>query len=212
MNLTIGSGDISALMAGINTKTFGDLMRKFVAEDKPYYNALASPIDALRTGAILEKNYLKLLSDDYFIQYKVTNEEMDVFTSSIDFAKINAGKIVDFDEMKTIHFSDYIGLIHPMIGLEEKEQKTLLLKNFKKNYYQVQAQLFCSKLESANIVFVSVDSYVDEENLFRVIQENEYSKFRIYRDEAIISQIKERGKIFQAIKDYFKESIKTPKK
>jgi predicted transcriptional regulator len=76
----------------------------------------------------------------------------------------------------------------------------------------VQAQLFCSKLESANIVFVSVDSYIDEENIFRKIQENEYSKFRIYRDESIISQIKERGKIFQTIKDYFKESIKTPKK
>jgi hypothetical protein len=203
MNLTIGSGDVSALMAGINTKTFGDLMRKFVDEDKPYYNALASPIDALRTGAILEQNYLKLLSDDYFIQYKATNEEMDVFTSSLDFAKINGGKIVDFDEMKTINFSDYISLIHPMIGLDEKEQKQFLLKNFKKNYYQVQIQLFCSKLESANIVFVAVDSYVDEENLFREIQENEYAKFRIYRDENIIDQITKKGQIFQTIKNYF---------
>ena len=204
MNLTIGSGDISALMAGINTKTFGDLMRKFVDENKPYYNALASPIDALRTGAILEQNYLKLLSDDYFIQYKATNEEMDVFTSSLDFAKINGGKVVDFDEMKTINFSDYIGLIHPMIGLDEKEQKSLLLKNFKKNYYQVQIQLFCSKLESANIVFVAVDSYIDEENLVREIQENEYAKFRVYRDENIINQIIQKGQIFQTIKDYFK--------
>ena len=203
MNLTIGSGDVSALMAGINTKTFGDLMRKFVDEDKPYYNALASPIDALRTGAILEQNYLKLLSDDYFIQYKATNEEMDVFTSSLDFAKINGGKIVDFDEMKTINFSDYISLIHPMIGLDEKEQKQFLLNNFKKNYYQVQIQLFCSKLESANIVFVAVDSYVDEENLFREIQENEYAKFRIYRDENIIDQITKKGQIFQTIKNYF---------
>lgn len=204
MNLTIGSGDISALMAGINTKTFGDLMRKFVAEDKPYYNALASPIDALRTGAILEQNYLKLLSDDYFIQYKATNEEMDVFTSSLDFAKINGGKVVDFDEMKTINFSDYIGLIHPMIGLDEKEQKALILTNFKKNYYQVQIQLFCSKLDSANIVFVTVDSYIDEENLLREIQENEYAKFRIYRDENIIGQIIQKGQIFQTIKNYFK--------
>lgn len=204
MNLTIGSGDISALMAGIQTKTFGDLMRKFVAEDKPYYNALASPIDALRTGAILEQNYLKLLSDDYFIQYKTTNEEMDVFTSSLDFAKINGGKVVDFDEMKTINFSDYIAIIHPMIGLDEKEQKALLLKNFKKNYYQVQIQLFCSKLDSANIVFVAIDSYIDEENLIREIQENEYAKFRIYRDENIISQITQKGQIFQTIKNYFK--------
>jgi len=208
MNLTIGSGDISALMAGINTKTYGDLMRKFVAEDKPYYNALASPIDALRTGAILENNYLKLLSDDYFIQYKVTNEEMDVFTSSIDFAKINGGKIVDFDEMKTINFSDYIGLIHPMIVLDEKAQKELLLKNFKKNYYQVQIQLFCAKLDSANIVFVSVDSYDDEVNMFREIQENEYAKFRIYRDESIISQIKNKAVIFQTIKDHFNDHRK----
>lgn len=205
MNLTIGSGDISALMSGIHTKTYGDLMRKFVAEDKPYYNALASPIDALRTGAILEQNYLKLLSDDYFIQYKVTSKEMNVFTSSIDFAKINGGKIVDFDEMKTIHFSDYISLIIPMIGKDEKTQKEHLLKNFKNNYYQVQCQLFCSGLESANIVFVSVDSYVDEENYIREIKDNEYAKIRVYRDEKIIESIKNKAKIFQTIKDHFDE-------
>lgn len=205
MNLTIGSGDISALIAGINTKTFGDLMRKFVAEDSPYYNALASPIDALRTGAILEQNYLNLLSDDYFIQYKVTNNEMNVFTSSLDFAKINFGKVVDFDEMKTIHFSDYIALIVPMIGLDEIQQKKLILKNFKKYYYQVQIQLFCAELESANLVFVSVDSYNDEENFVREIQENEYAKFRIYRDEKIISEITKKGEIFQTIKNYFNQ-------
>jgi len=128
---------------------------------------------------------------------------MDVFTSSLDFAKINGGKIVDFDEMKTIHFSDYIELIHPMIGLDELEQKKLLLKNFKKYYYQVQIQLFCSKLDSANIVFVSVDSYDDEVNMFRQIQENEYVKFRVFRDESVIEAIKERGQIFQTIKDYY---------
>jgi hypothetical protein len=72
MNLTIGSGDVAALMAGKDTKTFGDLMRKFVDENKPYYNALASPIDALRTGAILEKNYLlTLYDDDHFKQSEI---------------------------------------------------------------------------------------------------------------------------------------------
>ena len=206
MNLTIGSGDISALMAGINTKTFGDLMRKFVDEDKPYYNALASPIDALRTGAILEQNYLKLLADDYFIQYKVTNEDMDVFTSSLDFAKVNGGKVVDFDELKTIHFTDYISLVQPIIEKTENEQNQAILKAFKKYYYQVQIQLFCSKLDSANLVFLVVDSYNDEENLLREIQENEYAKFRIYRNEAVINSILEKGKIFQIIKNYFKNN------
>lgn len=204
MNLTIGSGDISALMAGVNTKTFGDLMRKFVDENKPYYNALSSPIDALRTGAILEQNYLKLLSDDYFIQYKVTNDEMDVFTSSLDFAKINGGKVVDFDELKTIHFTDYISLVQPLIAKTEQEQKEAILKTFKKYYNQVQIQLYCSKLDSANLVFLAVDSYNDEENILREIQENEYAKFRIYRDEKVISQIISKGQIFQMIKNFFK--------
>lgn len=204
MNLTIGSGDISALMAGINTKIFGDLMRKFVDEYKPYYNALASPIDALRTGAILEQNYLKLLTDDYFIQYKVANEEMDVFTSSLDFAKINGGKVVDFDELKTIHFTDYIELIQPLIGKPQDDQIKAIQKTFKKYYNQVQIQLFCSKLDSANLVFLSVDSYDDEENILREIQENEYAKFRIYRDEKVISQIISKAQIFQTIKNHFK--------
>lgn len=205
MNLTIGSGDISALMAGKDTKTFGDLMRKFVDENKPYYNALASPIDALRTGAILEQNYLKLLSDDYFIQYKVTNEDMDVFTSSLDFAKINGGKVVDFDELKTIHLTDYIDYIQPLIPLSQEKQQYVIKKTFKKYYNQIQIQLFCSNLESANLVFLAVDSYDDDENMLREIQENEYAKFRIYRDEKIMSEIKEKANIFQTIKNYFKQ-------
>lgn len=204
MNLTIGSGDISALMAGINTKTYGDLMRKFVDDYKPYYNALASPIDALRTGAILEQNYLKILTDDYFIQYKVTNDEMDVFTSSLDFAKINGGKIVDFDELKTIHFTDYIELIQPLINKSQEEQQAIISKTFKKYYNQVQIQLFCSKLESANLVFLSVDSYNDEENIIREIKENEYYKFRIDKNDKIINQIKNKAQIFQSIKNHFK--------
>lgn len=203
MNLTIGSGDISDLMAGINTKTFGDLMRKFVDENKPYYNALASPIDALRTGAILEQNYLKLLSDDYFIQYKVTNEEMNVFTSSLDFAKINGGKVVDFDEMKTIHFTDFIDLVQPILSMSEQDANTYVFKKFKKYYNQVQIQLFCSKLDSANLTFVAVDSYDDDENMIREIQEKEIIKVRIRRNEKVISEILSKGVIFQTIKDFF---------
>jgi hypothetical protein len=40
--------------------------------------------------------------------------------------------------------------------------------------------------------------------MLREIQENEYAKFRIYRDEKVISQIKEKAIIFQTIKNYFK--------
>ena len=205
MNLTLGSGDVSALMAGAQTKTFGDLMRKFIDEDKPYYNALASPIDALRTGAILEQNYLKILSDDYFIQYKVLNEESDVFESTLDFAKINNGKVVDFDELKTIHFTDYIELIQPLIKKPENEQLESIKKTFKKYYNQVQIQLFCSKLDSANLVFLAVSSYDDEENIIREINENEYYKFRIKRDEKVINKIISKAQIFQTIKNYFKQ-------
>jgi hypothetical protein len=205
MNLTIGSGDISSLMAKKETITFQNLLRKFVDENKPYYNSLASPIDALRTGAILEQNYLMTLGGDYFIQYKVTNPEMNVFTSSLDFAKINNGIVVDFDELKTISFPDYIDLISPIIELPEKQQIDFLKKKFKKNYYQVQIQLFCSGLESANLVYLSVDSYEDEENFLREIKGNEFTKFRIHRDEKIISEIKEKGQLFQTIKNYFNE-------
>lgn len=203
MNLTIGSGDISALMAGIQTKTYQDLLRKFVDENKPYYNALASPIDALRTGAILETNYLKTLTDDYFIQYKVTCQDMDVFTSSIDFAKLSNGIVVDFDELKTIELTDYIDLIQPLNLMAENAKIEFVKKKFKKYYNQVQTQLFCANIESANLVFLAVDSYNDEENLLREIHENEYTKIRIYKNETTIAEIKQKGQFFQNIKNHF---------
>lgn len=201
MNLVIGSGDISALMAGKNTVAFQNLLRKFVAAEKPFYNALASPIDALRTGAILEKRYLALLPDNYMVQYKVTNPEMDVFTSSIDFAKIEGGKIVDFDELKSMYFADFVELIEP---IRNGDYMDVIKKKFKKYYNQVQIQLFCSGLDSANLVFIPVYSYNDEENELREIKANEVAKFRIYRDEEVINTIREKAMLFQTIKDYFK--------
>lgn len=201
MNLVIGSGDISALMAGKNTEAFQNLLRKFVASEKPVYNALASPIDALRTGAILEKRYLETLPDNYMVQYKVTNQEMDVFTSSIDFAKIEGGKIVDFDELKTMYFTDFIEHIEP---IRNGEYLHVIKKKFKKYYNQIQIQLFCSGLDSANLVFIPVYSYDDNENEMRMIQDNEIVKFRIHRDEEVISKIREKAELFQTIKNYFK--------
>lgn len=205
MNLTIGSGDIASLMSGKDTAAFKGLLRKFISDDKPYYNALASPIDACRIGAIIESRYLDILPDNYMVQYKVTSEEMDAFTSSIDFAKIESGKIVDFDELKSIYFADFIEHIEPLRNEPSDVYLPIIRKKFKKYYNQVQAQLFCSGLQSANLVFVPVYSYDDDDNEMRKISENEIVKLRIQRDECAINEIKERGMIFQKIKDFFKQ-------
>jgi hypothetical protein len=192
----IGSGDVSALFSGRETKSHISLMQRFVSGEKPYYNARASPVDALRTGAILEDRYLLVLPEEYYPQFVVESEEMDVFKSSLDFARIEKGKVVDFDELKTCSFDDFLLLREN--GVDFKKGA------YKKYYNQIQEQLYCTGLPSANLVFLVAYSYVDEENYSREIQENEYVKFRVNRDESVISLIKERGKIFQQIKDYYK--------
>lgn len=200
----IGSGDVLALMAGKDTKTHIALMQRFVSGIKPYYNSKSSPIDALRIGAILEDRYLLTLNDDYFSQYVCQSKEMDVFKCSLDFAKLEKGNIVDFDELKTIYLSDYLEFIEPI----KNDQKALILYLKKKHqayYNQVQEQLYCTGLNSCNLVFLSVKSYIDEENIMRNICPNEFTKIRVSRDEKIIEKIKERGLIFQKIKDYYYE-------
>lgn len=211
MVLTIGSGDIAFLMMGNNTKGYQDLLRRFVADDRPYWNSFASPIDALRTGAILEFNYLNHLPENYIFQKKSVCKNMDVFVSSIDFAAIENGQIVDFDELKTIYFPDFLDLIVPNKDSDEDIYLPMIKSKFKKNYEQIQCQLMCSDLDSANLVFLSVKSYVDEENKLREITENDYVKFRIKRDDEVISKIKKKGKFFQNIKDHFSDKPK-PKK
>lgn len=202
MNLIIGSGDVGDLFAGYQTQSFGNLLRKFVAEDKPYYNALASPIDALRTGAILEVNYLKTLSDDYFAQINMQSSEMNIFKCSLDFAKIQGGQVVDFDELKSMWFTDFVDMIEPY---RDSNKIEFIKKKFKRYYNQIQHQLYCSELESSNLVFIPVYSYVDEENFEREIKESEIVKFRIYRDEEVIAKLKQRGEMFQMIKNTINE-------
>lgn len=198
----IGSGDIHALMSGKETKSHIALMQRFVSGVKLNYNAYASPIDALRTGAILENRYLLTLPDNYFTQYVVKSEEMDVFKCSLDFAKIEKGKLVDFDELKTLFLSDYLEFIEP-IKNDNKALVEYVKKKHKPYYNQVQEQLYCTKLESCNLVFLSVISYDDNDNWNREIKSNEYCKVRISRDEKLISKIKERGLIFQQIKNFY---------
>lgn len=200
----IGSGDVSALMSGLHTKTHVSLLQRFVSGVKPYYNALASPIDACRIGAILEDRYLKILPDNYFAQYVVNSTDMNVFKASIDFAKIEGGSIVDFDELKTLYLSDFLEFIEP-IKSDQKSLLNFLKKKHKKYYNQVQQQMYCTGLDSCNLVFLSVYSYEDDENNRREIKSNEYCKIRVFRDEIAIEAIKERAKIFQQIKDYYNE-------
>lgn len=205
MKLSIGSGDVSKLTQDIHTIGYQDLLRGFVSDQIQIYNAFASPIDALRTGAILEKSYIQTLDESYYIQYKVTCEEFDVLTSSIDFAKLEKNKVVDFDELKTIYFTDFIELILPLKSLSQKEYTQVLKKKFKKNYEQIQAQMLCANIKSANLVFLCVESYVDEENYNRVLNENDFVKFRINRDDEVINKIKNKLQFFQSIKNHFKK-------
>jgi hypothetical protein len=201
-SMYIGSGDVSDLLKGKHTKGFQNLLRRFCSDEIPGYNAFASPIDALRTGAILEERYYLILPDGYYPQYRVKSGEMDVFSSSIDFAKLNSGKVVDFDELKTCFMTDFLDF-QPLKGAPYDTCINYIKKYYKNNYSQIQQQLYTTELDEANLVFLEVFTYDDDENKIREIKENEYIKFRIRRDEAVISQIKERGQIFQQIKDYF---------
>lgn len=201
-SMYIGSGDTSALLAGVGTKSHGKLLKRFVSNEIPHYNAKSSPIDALRTGAILEDRYALTLEDDYFPQHREVCSDLDVLRASIDFAKINKGEIVDFDELKTCNLTDYLEIeeAHRNANLE------FVKKKYKNNYNQVNFQLLCSGLKSANLVFLVVYTYEDEVNENRIIKNGEFVKFRIERDEKLIDDIKSRAKIFQEIKNiYFKK-------
>lgn len=196
--MRIGSGDVPALLAGKDTIAHRNLLNMFVSDVRPNYNAKASPIDALRTGAILEDRYA-LLRDDYYSQYRIPSKEMDVLTATLDFSKLDKGKVVDFEELKTCWFSDYVNFE----SMNESGRLDHLKKKYKNNYNQVQQQLYCSELDSANIVFLVVYTYDDTINYNRIIKENEFFKIRVDRDEAVINKIKERANIFQQIKNYY---------
>ena len=198
----IGSGDVTQLMSGINTKGFQSLLKRFVSGVKPYYNALSSPIDACRTGAILELRYCLTLSQDYFYQYVVKCSDMDVFKASLDFAKLSNGKVCDFDELKSISLNDYMDLMPYKDDYDERLK--YIKKRYKHYYNQVQEQLMCAGIEKANLVFLSVYTYNDEDNIRREIQPYEYIKTEIYRDEEVIQSIRDKAFIFQQIKNLYK--------
>lgn len=193
-SMYIGSGDCTSLLAGLKTQAHLNLLRRFVSGEVPYYNAIASPIDALRTGAILEDRFFLTLPDDYYPQYKVINEEQDVLKSSLDFAKIEKGEVVDFIELKSVSFYDFL----------EINDIDYIKKKYKNYYNQVQFQLYCAGLESATLCFLCVYSYDDNENRVREINtEMDTKRFTIERDEKVINKIKERAEIFQQLKNLY---------
>lgn len=201
--MIIGSGDIAKLLSGLKTKGYRELWQKFTSLEPPYYNALASPIKATRAGAILELRYVHYLGDDYYTQVKASVETHSVLMVSLDFAKREKGKIVDFEELKTIFLPDFIDLIKPMKDRSKNEVKAFLKKNFKKYYNQFQSELLATDLPEATMVFVSVKSYEDDENYNRIIKDNDVVKFRVSRDEEVIELIKRRLGVFQTVKDHF---------
>lgn len=200
----IGSGDIHSLMMGKETAGYLKLLQRFVSNETPYYNAKQSPIDALRTGAILEERFFLTLDDCWQYQYFVQSMEMDVFKATLDFAQLHDGKVVDFIELKTLSFDDYIRQVQPI--RESNDDMVAYVKKKHKEYYQqVQEQLYCTGLDSAWLVFLCVTTYDDDENYQRDIKDDEYTMVRIERDEETIEAIKQRGEIFQTIKNHFKE-------
>lgn len=200
-SMYIGSGDVPALMSGLHTISQAKLLKRFVSGQIPYYNSKASPIDALRTGSILEDRYSLITPNDYYPQVRKESKDMNVFKCSLDFAKIKDSEIVDFEELKTCSFMDFLN-IEPFRD-DNLKGLQFIKKKYKKYYEQVQQQLYCTELDSAKIVFLSVYSYEDEVNYNRNIKPNEFIKFRINRDKDVIAKLIKRGEIFQRIKDYY---------
>lgn len=203
--LYIGSGDVHALMMGRTSAGYLRLLQRFVSGIVPHYNALASPFDALRTGAILEERFYQTLPFEWFPQYRVQSDEMDVFRASLDFAKLDEGRVVDFIELKTVNLDEYIENIQPIV--DDNDALLEFLKRKRPSYYnQIQEQMYCAGLDVAHLVFLSVTSYDDAENYARDIKDNEYVMVTVPRDNDTINEIKEKGKLFQTIRDELKNN------
>lgn len=198
----ISSRHISKLLSGKNTKGHKELIDIFINNIHEYYNPEFSPIDALRTGAILEGRFYLTLSDMYLPQYEVWSKEYDFCKATLDFAYIRQNKVERFKELKTCFFTDFL-TFQAYKNADYDTYIDYIKKNYKQYYNQVQYQLFCSGLDVSYLVFLEVKSYNDADNYNRIIQPDEYIEFPIKRDESTISQIKQRLVFFKQIKDYF---------
>lgn len=195
----IGSGSVYALLSGLHTKTHAGLMQQFVSGVKPHYNAYSSPIDALRTGQILEDRFAEHVGDEYYTQMKVKCDEMDVLIATLDFVKLSNGKVIDFIELKTCAFDEFITFNQ----MTDADLLTYTKKKNKRYYNQIQHQLLCTGLNTCKMTYLVSYTYVDEDNYSRVIKKEDYRTITVSRDEKVISLIKERAYIFQQIRDCY---------
>ena len=199
MAFTIGSGDVKNLLSkNKKTKTYKTFLSKFLGITEICYNAQNSPIDALRTGAILEDRFgYYLAGKGYYEQIRVVCEGMDVLVSTLDFSLLEDGKVIEFIELKTLQFKDFI-------ELESIELDGEYIKKKHKDYYnQIQQQLLVTGLKKGNLAFLCVYSYEDDENRTREIQDNEVLMVEIQRDQDVIDKIISEASMFQTMKEYF---------
>lgn len=202
--MRISSGYTDKLLMGKQTKGHKDLINMFINDNWPLHNALNSPIDALRTGKILEVRYYLILSDKYIPQCEVWNKEFTFCRSTLDFAIKTNNRVSWFKELKTCFYTDFLAF------QEYKEAPydryiAYIKKYYKSNYEQMQFHLFNTELDESDLNFLEVKSYNDEENRNRIIQEDESITFLIKRDEEVINRIRERLDFFQALNNYFKK-------
>lgn len=194
--MRIGSGQIKYLLAkNKQTKSYKTFLAQLLGIEKIIYNAYASPIDALRIGQITEDRYYLQLCDEWLPQIKVICKDLNILVSTLDFAILENNKVQRFREVKSINFNEFIAL----------DENTDIKKKYKDYYNQVQAQLLCSDLNEAELVFICVENYDDELAMQRVIKENEIKVYKVSKDEEVQSLIVENAKPFQVLKDYLKE-------
>lgn len=202
MKMYISSGQIGNLLMGKHTQGHRELINTFINDDRPRYNAKRSPIDALRTGAILEDRFYLILDDNYIPQCEVWNTEYAFCRSTLDFAIKENNQVKWFKELKTCFYTDFLKF-QEYKNTPYKEYIAYIKKYYKDNYNQTQFHLFNTGLKECDLTFLEVKNYNDNENYTRNIQEDEYIDFKIKRDEDVINQIKNRLEFFKSIIEYF---------
>jgi len=195
--MRIGSGQTTKLLQKTTSKGFRDLIAEFVKGETEYPDAMKSPIDSFRAGAILEEVMYKYMPDEYLPQIRIISRVYDVMTSTLDFAVPQGNWVSRFTEMKSINFEDFL-------KLNAEKNKLDYIKTKYKNYYnQVQQQLFVTDLPEGTLMFIPVyDAKDDESNRNRVIYDYEIIQIPITPDARIQSLIEERAKFFQSLKNF----------